>query len=221
MLAQAKKYRAIVFDLDGTLVKEESSWATVHRYFGVDPRKIRKNMEAYLSGRIDYCEWMRRDISLWLETKHPIHLSEIEKCLSKYTLVRGAKEVSRELKKRGYVLAIVTSGLDILAHRVARDLGIDYVFANGLAVDEKGFLTGEPICKVPLLNKNVAIKDLCGILNAKFEEIIAVGDTKFDISMFKCAGLSIALNPKDEEVVQFADIVIRCEDMRSLLNYIS
>lgn len=68
-------FKAIAFDLDGTLVTERSSWWTLHRYFGTYEQSM-QNMEFYEQGEITYDEFMKRDIGLW---KPPPHVSTIKR----------------------------------------------------------------------------------------------------------------------------------------------
>ena len=55
--------KMVVFDVDGTLVKEHS-WQFVHKSLGtwVEGRKYR---EMFFDGRISYEEWALLDASLW------------------------------------------------------------------------------------------------------------------------------------------------------------
>jgi phosphoserine phosphatase len=56
----------------------------------------------------------------------------------------GARELMRMFRRLGISTVIVSSGLRFVSARVARDLGIDEVFANGLRVDRAtGRFTGE------------------------------------------------------------------------------
>ena len=59
-------YKFVAFDLDGVLVDTFSSWVWMHEYFGVNNDH---SLFAYQRGEIDYLEFMRRDIQLWLEKK--------------------------------------------------------------------------------------------------------------------------------------------------------
>ena len=86
------KFKVIVFDMDGTLVKETSCWETLHRYFQSNPKLVKRNMEDYLAGRISYCEWMRRDLLLWKRHNKYPHISEVKEALKKYKMIEGAYE---------------------------------------------------------------------------------------------------------------------------------
>ena len=119
-------FKAVAFDLDGTLVIEKSSWFKLHKHFGTYAQSV-TNMKDYEKGKINYNQFMRKDISLW---KPQPKKAEIERVLLNYTLGHNVKNTIGILKKRGYILFIVTTAPDILAEAVAKDLGISQVACN-------------------------------------------------------------------------------------------
>ncbi|MFQ6073541.1 MAG: HAD family hydrolase, partial [Methanosarcinales archaeon] len=207
--------KLIAFDMDGTLVKG-GTWVKVHKHYKTLPIGD-KNLLYYNSGLIDYKEFMRRDIASWIESRGKIHISEIENILSNFEIMPNAEFTIRELRKKGFITAVVSSGIDILAKKVSKRLNIDYVIANGLATDNDGYLTGEGIFGVDPYKKNLALEDLSNKLQIDLENTIAIGDSIYDKNFLKCAGLGIAYNP-DEELKKIADIVIY--DLKEVLDWI-
>jgi len=207
------KYQVVVFDMDGVLVKEDSSWITVHNYFKVNNRD---SFKKYLNGEIDYCEFMKRDIALWPR----VNIKTIEQIFNKTQPIAGAKDVIEELKARGFITALVSAGIDVLANKINRDLNLDYVFANKLNIDKEGNLIGTGQCKVELLRKDLVVTNLSRQLNIPLTKFVAIGDSKYDISMFKVVGLSIAFHPKDKEVKRYADISLKSGKFTKILNYL-
>jgi len=49
------------FDLDGTILQHESSWVAIHKHFGTTASG-EASLKLYGEGKIDYREFMRRDI---------------------------------------------------------------------------------------------------------------------------------------------------------------
>lgn len=197
------RYRLVAFDMDGTLILEESCWKIIHQKFGT-VRAARKNLLAYDSGIINYEEFMRRDIALWQPAPT---IDEIGKILSRYTFAPNVREVVREIVRRGFQTAIITGGLDILANNVARELGIPHVVANGLKIDGTGRLTGEGILRVEPRRKDRNLIQLARNLGISTEECVAVGDGTYDVNFLKKAGLAIAVG-NNPDLVRVADVII-------------
>jgi len=96
-------------------------------------------------------------------------------------------------------------------------LGINYSYANKLLFDGKGRLTGEAEESVTLSNKDSILKRLAAVEGIKPSECAVVGDSRFDVPMFKDAGFSIAFNPKDQLVREAAYSVIERKGLREIL----
>jgi phosphoserine phosphatase len=204
----------VVFDLDGVLVDIDSSWERIHNAFGVDNEV---NFMKHLKGQIDFKEFMRSDIRLWKRPK----IDRIKKILDKAPLMKGAIETVKELKKEGYKIAIVSSGISILADRVKEELGIDYVYSNQLLVGDDGRLTGEGEEGVSLMKKDIVLQQIIKDEGIDSKQCVTIGDSRFDIPLFMNSGLSIAFNPKDDLVRDTADLVIEEPDLRYILPWLS
>ncbi|AMQ18325.1 HAD-IB family phosphatase [Thermococcus peptonophilus] len=182
--------RLIAFDLEGTLVKSVSGWVELHKKFGTW-EKGKEYAEAFFSGEIDYATWARLDASLWKgHTK-----DEILEWVNSVEYMDGAQELIEFLKKNGFKIAILSSGLMCLAKRVSEELGVDYVYANELIFDKAGRITGEVNPVVDFQGKGAILRKLKDEL--KPELSVAVGDGYNDISMFKEADVAIAINPHE------------------------
>ena len=210
-------YKFVAFDLDGVLVDTFSSWVWMHEHFNVNNDH---SLYAYQRGEIDYKEFMKRDIELWLVKKKEMTISDVEEILSEVPLMKGAKEVVAELKKQGIKTAIISCGIEVLANRVAKELGIDFVVANGLEVDDNSRLTGEGILSIELADKGEPLRRLMEENGIKREECVAIGNSYGDAGMFEVCGLGMAFNPQDEVVREKADVVVEGDDLGEVLDYI-
>ena len=211
------KYTFVAFDLDGVLVDIFSSWVWMHKHFNVNNDH---SLYAYQRGEIDYAEFMRRDIALWLSKKKGMTIHDVEKILSSVPLMNGAKEVVAECKENGIQTAIISCGIEVLANRVAKDFGIDFVVANGLVTDEVGRLTGEGTLSIELADKGKPLRKLLQENNVNKEESAAVGNSYGDAAMFDVCGLGIAFNPQDDITREKADVIVEGDDLRGILPHI-
>jgi phosphoserine phosphatase len=203
----------VVFDMDGVLVDIDSSWMLIHRAFGTDNEE---GFQRYSKGEIDFKEFMRSDIEKW--NKADINL--IKSILSSAPLMLGAKETIKTLKEAGYRTAIISSGISLLAEMVQAELGIDHVLANRLLFDDEGRLTGDGEVVVELQGKFEALRKLTAKLGLTPIQTAIVGDSRFDVPMFKASALSIAFNPKDIETEVSASITVKGRDLRMILPYL-
>lgn len=143
-------------------------------------------------------------------------------------VVDGTREVVTELKRRGYIVGIISDSYDCITSHVVNKLGMDFSLANELEFS-KSICTGEvkipsflfsnpsSLCKHSLCKTNAMIS----ILNKyqiKRENTITIGDSMNDLCMIKEAGLGIAFCSKDELVNHHADVVIHEPSFRELLS---
>ena len=182
--------RLIAFDLEGTLVKSVSSWVELHKRFGTW-EKGKEYAELFFSGKIDYVKWAELDASLWRGHTR----EEIMEWANSVEYMDGAKELIEFLRTNDFRIAILSSGLMCLAERIAGELGVDYVFANELVFDENGVVTGNVKSLVDFKSKGVILRGLKNELRP--ELTVAVGDGYNDLSMFREADVSIAINPHE------------------------
>ncbi|MHA1481777.1 MAG: HAD family hydrolase [Candidatus Thorarchaeota archaeon] len=207
--------RLVVFDVDGTLTQHNSSWERLHEVFDV-VEEGKKFYAQYFAGEISYQEWADLDAGLW--AGKPV--SEIEKIAEETKLVPGARETVQKLKDRGINVAILSGGIDILANRVAQQVGIDYVLVNKVH-HENGILNGKIEVLVGWGGKAIEIRQITEHYETPLDETAFIGDGRNDISVFGVVGLAIAFNPEYEEVANAADVTIRNLDLREILGYIT
>lgn len=206
-------FKAVAFDLDGTLVNEKSSWYKLHKYFGTYEQS-KANMVDYENGRITYDEFMRRDIRLW---KPAPTRKLIENLLLNFTICNDVENIIPILRENGYSFFIVTTAPDILANAVAAKLGINNVACNGFNFGPDGFLTDKPKFNVDLLRKDKAFYKITKLSKLTCKDCIALGDSKYDIIFLRKAGLGIAYKP--DEVLEKESFPI-ISDFKELLNFI-
>ena len=215
--------KAAFFDMDGTLIKE-ISWRVAHDEFGVDNSE---NVEAFENGEISSSEFMAKDFGLWMEKEEEITVSHLEEAVCHLNPRRGAEKLIGEMREKNYVkIAIVSGGLKLVAEKLMHQLDLDDVLANGFITFTKNVekeikeVLISPEYKYNFSRKDELIEDLAENYGIPLEQTLAVGDSKFDIPMFKVAGTGIAFHPKDEEVEEVADKTVEDGDLTELIEYI-
>ncbi len=199
----------IVFDMDGTLVDAETidELAKAANVAGLVTTLTKRAMR----GEIDFEEALRERVRLL----KGLTVEEVNRVALSIPLMKGAKELIKELKKE-YKVAMVSGGFTIVAAEVARRLAIDYTVANEL-IEENGVLTGE--VAGPLLHQNSkmgALHEIARKEGIRAEDCIVIGDGANDISMFKAAGFSIAFNA-NPILYDIADVIITKKDLSLIL----
>jgi len=208
-------FRAVIFDVDGVLTRVDSIWRFLHERLGT-LGKARENAEKYYNGEITYEEWAKLDVELWRGLRYETLVTIV----NDVPIREGASEVIKKLKDLGMVIVAISAGLSLITDRVAKELGIDFVFSNKIVV-RNGIVTGEVIVNVKADNKDEIMLSFCKSVSIEPHECIVVGDSVVDVPMFKIAGLSIAFNPTRNEVSNSADIVIFSDSLKPVLPVIT
>lgn len=207
--------RFVAFDMDGTLVDVASSWAAVHDHFG---EHNADGLRRFLANEIDDEEFIRSDIEIWHRHAPGLTVFDLERILAEVPLMPGAKSLVDGLRARGVRTAIVSGGIDLLARRIAHELGIDLALANGFRVDADGRLTGEGIVRVPIHGKEGVLAALQGQLGIPPEATASVGNSEIDVGLFRRSRLGVAFLPEDEAVRRGAHAIVTDRDLAKVLD---
>jgi HAD superfamily phosphoserine phosphatase-like hydrolase len=148
--------------------------------------------------------------------------------VEKIPIVKGTREIIEELKRRGYLVGIISDSFDCIANYIKNKLSIDFTLTNELEFSNS-ICTGE--VRIPsfffkdssslcdhVLCKTNALLNVLRSLDISNENSIVVGDSLNDLCMIKNAGLGVAFNSLDEEINRQADVVIRKSSFTDLLN---
>lgn len=210
--AAMRKLKLALFDLDGTLTREKSSWEYVHRKLGVWDGHAVRFQEAFLRGEISYDRFCQLDASIWKGRK----VQDLQKILGEIPLYEGIEDFIRYLRSKGMKLGIISSGLSLLANWITEKYDFDYAIANELGAAE-GILNGEIKINVHYDQKGEWVLDAQRRFNVHREEILASGDSTGDMIMLQMAGLSIAFNSLSRKLDAIAHLSVRSPDLRDLI----
>ncbi|MBL7765910.1 MAG: HAD-IB family phosphatase [Chitinophagaceae bacterium] len=210
--------KLVVFDMDNTLLKGRFI-DTCADHFG-----FKKELMNIRSSESDAIILTKR-IATLLKGK-TIH--ELIQIADQMEIIQGTKEIIEELKRRGYIVGIISDSYDSITNHIKIKLGMDFSLSNELEFS-KSICTGEvkipsflfshakSICKHSLCKTN-ALLSILEKYNISKENCITIGDSMNDLCMIKEAGLGIAFCSRDELVNHHADIVIQVPSFSELLN---
>ena len=212
-----RKIQAVFLDGDGTAWHYQnsdfgSSWGAIANAFGLC-KDYDLLLKKYYLQKDKEGQWAREQVAYFKGKS----IKKAEKSVYPIPYTKGVVEFARKTKgkiQRG----LLTTGLDIIAHKAAQELDLDFCLCNILN-RENGYFTGTVDYNVPLWNKHVNFIRICAEKKIKFDRVCYVGDTKADINCLLLAGLPVLFNPKDEEIKKIANAVT-ISDFRKLLNVI-
>lgn len=210
-----QRIRAVIFDLDGTLTPVHSVWQYIHERLGTWENQGLKSLQAFLEGRITYQEFADRDVWAW----KGVARCTLERIVSEIPLRPGSERTTATLKAAGLKLAILSSGLDLLANPVGQKLGMDLCLANGLGFSND-ILDGTVQIRVPWHGKPDRLPMICQTLGVEPSEVAVVGDGVGDAPLFPMVGLGVAFNASPD-VEAMAHVSVRSTDLRTLIPLLS
>ncbi|MFH1857106.1 MAG: HAD family phosphatase [Candidatus Omnitrophota bacterium] len=209
------KYRLIIFDIDGTIVKHISSWRYIHEELGLWDKQAFRYQEDFLAGKITYRKFCELDAAHWKGIKE----ERIRKIFKRARYSRNAVACIKKFKKAGFKLAAISTGLQYMADRAKEELGFDYVLSNRLN-SRGGLLTGGVKININHGAKGMVLRKIVKRFDFKPRQVICVGDSAGDIPMMKPAGYSIAFNSSSEELSKIADYNCAAKDFKEVFDKI-
>lgn len=208
-----KKKKLVAFDLDGTLISMETL-DELAKIWGVEG-KVKEITKMAMEGKIGFKEALTKRVSFL----KGLPVEELEKLREKIRLTPGAQDLIKELKKAGFITAIITGGFDYFAKYVGDKLGVDYVYANKLVV-KNGKLTGKFTGNIVSPKAKLeALMEIAKKEGISLSECVAVGDGANDIFILKSSGLGIGYKPK-KLVKRKVNALIDSEDLRTIMAFI-
>lgn len=182
--------RLVVFDMDSTLIDAEvidelaKEAGTGDAVAAITERAMRGELE------------FKESFSARVAQLKGLDASMLEQIANRLQMTEGAERLIVTLKALGYRTAILSGGFTYFARHLQKRLGIDYVYANELAVAD-GVVTGEVVGQVvDGQRKAELLLEIAEKEHLRPEQVIAVGDGANDLPMLSQAGLGVAFRAK-------------------------
>ncbi|MCX2978346.1 phosphoserine phosphatase SerB [Candidatus Marimicrobium litorale] len=182
--------RLVVFDMDSTLIEAEVI-DELAKVAGVGD-EVSAITERAMRGEIDFSESFRKRVALLCGLKE----SALRRVADELKITEGAEHLISTLRALGFKTAILSGGFTYFARHLQERLGIDYVYANELDIDD-GIVTGKVSGTiVDGARKAELLRQLAREEGIDLQQVIAVGDGANDLPMLSIAGLGIAFRAK-------------------------
>jgi len=182
--------RLVAFDMDSTLIEAEVIDELAKRA-GVG-EQVAAITERAMRGEIDFSESFRQRVALLAGLDESV----LEEVAAQLRLSEGAEKLIATLRRIGFRTAIISGGFGFFGRRLQQRLGIDYVFANELDIED-GRVTGRVVGTiVDGRRKAELLREIAARESISLEQVIAVGDGANDLPMLSIAGLGIAFRAK-------------------------
>ncbi len=205
------RYKLIVFDIDGTITRHISSWRFIHEKLRLWTRRAFRYQEDFFAGKISYRTFCELDAAHWKGMSE----KRIRRLFEGVRYSKNAVPAIAKLKKLGFRLVAVSTGLQFMTDRVRTELGFDYAISNRLR-SRNGLLTGGVTINLEHGAKHTVLSHIYKKFNVKPHEVISVGDSEGDIPLAKNSGYSISFNSSSKELSRIADYDCRTRDFREV-----
>ncbi|MDB5182518.1 MAG: phosphoserine phosphatase SerB [Candidatus Saccharibacteria bacterium] len=214
-----KNFKAVVFDVDGTLT-EDNSWYAFTRSLGASEAEHLAIYEGQSSGQIGHDEAKTKILALWLATGKASK-KFIEETFSNIPVREDAYPLIKWLQENKYPVCLITGSSRIYAATIAEKLGVEEYYANAnLFFDGTGMLKGFHYDADQAKIKLEHLAEFCKKHGIEPTDCIAIGDGNNDIGLFRITGNGIFVkNDKASPEVEKAawKLVSSLSEVRYLL----
>ena len=194
----------LIFDLDGTLTKTPSPWQHIHQRLGLWENTASAYLEEWLSGRISYDEFCRRDTRLWTGRT----VREIETYLDEIAINRHVPDIAGRLVQDKTPSIIISSGFRYVASKI--QMQCDWqpllIYANELTDGPEVQINVSGDFSSPLSKRSLAAQALQQV-DATFDDALVVSDTRRDLEVLADCRYKLLVESEDDllKVHQFLD----------------
>jgi len=188
---------SVIFDLDGTLTNVPSPWQYVHERLGVWENTACYHLDHWLTGKISYEEFCRRDTSLW----NGRSLDEIYSYLDEIEWNRHVPSVVEKLVATGIPSVIISSGFKYVASKIQQQCRWNplLIYANELVDGPMVRINVSGDFQSPISKKALAEQALASVGSTMTGSLV-VSDSKRDLQQLSDCGYKL-------QVVEESDLL--------------
>jgi phosphoserine phosphatase len=209
------KIEIISLDLDGVLYDGLYAAVAVGAKLGL-AEKFETLLQRMAKEKMSQSESVIEGSKVWIGV--PVE-GPYQKLVDSIPLMKGAKETVASLKKMGYEVGCISSGVSqFFMKPFTKRLDLDFAYSNILGeTDGKHDGTTQYVMGGPQKAETI-LKHIEG-KGISPRGIASVGNGTNDIELFKVSAFSIAFNPLHVSVSDTASVIVESKDLRSILPY--
>jgi HAD superfamily phosphoserine phosphatase-like hydrolase len=183
--------KAVIFDIDGTLLPEVS-WLALTRDLGGSVEGHIAIHQNYKNGKITYEQSKEELIALWQATGNA-RKPFFQSVFRQWALIEGVEDMVARVQEH-FLVCLITGSMDTYAEAVARKLSVSEWHANTtLYWDDAETLVDMDYTLDQSNMKVEQFLNFCAVHQLEPEQCITVGDSDNDIGLFKKSGHGIAV----------------------------
>jgi phosphoserine phosphatase len=186
---------SVIFDLDGTLTRVPSPWQYVHERLGVWENTACYHFEQWLSGKITYEQFCRRDTDLW----NGRTVDEIYSYLDEIVWNRHVPAVVEKLVTARIPSVIISSGFKYVASKIQEQCAWDplLIYANELIDGPMVRINVSGDLQSPISKKALAERALA-MVGSTMSKSLVVSDSTRDLEQLSDCGYKLHVVNEDD-----------------------
>jgi HAD superfamily phosphoserine phosphatase-like hydrolase len=191
--------KLVCFDVDETLV-DGISWWMLTEALGCSLEKAFNIFNQAREGKISFREGEKLFAKMFQESGNATR-EFIDNFFESIDVKPGAKDLIFYLKQKGYLIYLISGGIDIYVNSIARKLKVDGFYSNSsLEFDKKRVLQGIHYRENQKVVKVEQLQELIRKIGIDMNNVVFIGDSENDIDVFKATKQGIAVSTSDEEL---------------------
>lgn len=192
------KYKAIVFDFDGTLVDpfpSKTTWQRIWQKLGYKLNICEELQKKYITKQISHQEWC--DLTAEYFIKKNMNKDILYSIANEIKPINGFRETIKKLYNNNIPLFIVSGSILEIIYKV---LGSDTKYfkdisANEFIFNKKGKLNSIKGTDFDFEGKSDYIKNLCKHTEIQPKDILFIGNSNNDSFVHKSGARTLCVNP--------------------------